>query len=196
MPRKNSKHLTDLGIAKMAKAPKGKRVERFDAGAPGLALRITDNGAKSWSAYYRFQDRHQRLTIGRWPEVGVAAARDQARAVKDQAKAGIDPKQAREADKAAAKDSEPDTFGAIAEEYIKIECLERKLKNGKVLPAKLKRGREVESLIQRELMPHWKNRPLDRVGLPNTNHIGSPSVIPPSDTSHIESSIAEASSKI
>ena len=81
MPKKNSKHLTDPGIAKMTKAPKGKRLERFDAGAPGLALRITDKGAKSWSAYYRFQDRHQRLTVGRWPEVGVAAARDQARAV-------------------------------------------------------------------------------------------------------------------
>jgi integrase len=160
MPRKNSKHLTDPSIAKMARAPRGKRVERFDAGAPGLALRITDKGAKSWSAYYRFQDRHQRLTLGRWPEVGVAAARDQARAVKDQAKAGIDPKEAREAEKAAAGDEAADTFGAIAEEYIKIECLERKLKNDKVLPPTLKRGREVESIIRRELMPHWQHRPL------------------------------------
>ena len=159
MPRRNSKHLTDPGIAKIGKAPKGKRVERFDAGVPGLALRITDKGAKSWSVYYRSRGGHQRLTIGRWPEVGVAAARDQARAIKDQAKAGVDPKQARAADKAAADDSEPNTFGAIAEQYIKIECSDRKLENGKTLPAKLKRGWEVERIIRRELMPQWSDRP-------------------------------------
>ena len=85
MPRRNSKHLTEPGIAIIGKAPKGKRIERFDAGAPGLALRITDNGAKSWSVYYRFHDRHRRLTIGRWPEIGVAAARDQALGVPSRA---------------------------------------------------------------------------------------------------------------
>ncbi len=42
MPRGSAKHLTDPGIGKMSKAREGKRVERFDAGAPGLALRITD----------------------------------------------------------------------------------------------------------------------------------------------------------
>ncbi len=44
MPRRNSKHLTDPGIKKIGKAPKGKRIERFDAGVDGLCLRITDKG--------------------------------------------------------------------------------------------------------------------------------------------------------
>ncbi len=159
MPRGSAKHLTDPGIGKMSKAEEGRRVERFDAGAPGLALRITDKGVKSWSVYYRLDGKHQRLTIGAWPEIGVAEARDQAREIKSQAKAGVDPKEAGKAEKAAAEDEAADTFGAIAEEYIKIECLERKLKNDKVLPPKLKRGREVESVIRRELMPHWRDRP-------------------------------------
>ncbi len=158
MPRGSAKHLTDPGIGKMSKAKKGKRVERFDAGAPGLALRITDKGVKSWSVYYRLDGKHQRLTIGAWPEIGVAEARDRAREIKGQTKAGVNPKETREAEKAAAEDEAADTFGAIAEEYIKIECLERKLKNDKVLPPKLKRGREVESIIRRELMRHWQNR--------------------------------------
>ncbi len=159
MPRGSAKHLTDPGIGKMSKAKEGKRVERFDAGAPGLALRITDKGVKSWSVYYRLDGKHQRLTIGAWPEIGVAEARDQAREIKSQAKTGVDPKEARKAEKVAAEDEAADTFGAIAEEYIKIECLERKLKNDKILPPKLKRGREVESIIRRELMPHWQHRP-------------------------------------
>ena len=91
MPRRNSKHLTDAEIAKIGKAPPSKRVERFDAAVPGLSLRITDKGAKSWSVYYRLNGKHRRETIGAWPAVGVAAAREQAREIKDQAKAGIDP---------------------------------------------------------------------------------------------------------
>ena len=169
MPKKNSKHLTDPGIGKINRAKKGKRVERFDAGVPGLCLRVTDRGVKTWAVYYKFPGinrkgeralLNQRLTIGQWPGIGVAEARDAARVVKDQAKAGVNPKEAREAANTADGDEAADTFGAIAEEYIKIECLERKLKNDKVLPPKLKRGREVESIIRRELMPHWQHRPL------------------------------------
>ncbi len=160
MPRGSAKHLTDPGISKMSKARKGKRVERFDAGAPGLALRITERGVKSWSVYYRLDSKHQRLTIGTWPEIGVAVARDQARVIKSRAKTGVDPKRAREAERAAAEAEVSDTFGAIAEQYIKIECLERILQNGKILPPKLKRGREVERIIRRELMPHWQHRPM------------------------------------
>ncbi len=160
MPRGSAKHLSDPGIGKMSKAKKGKRVERFDAGAPGLALRITEKGVQSWSVYYRLDGKHQRLTLGPWPEIGVAVARDQARVIKSRAKAGVDPKRAREAEKAAAEAEASDTFGAIAEQYIKIECLERKLRNGKALPPKLKRGWEVERIIRRELMPHWQHRPI------------------------------------
>ena len=168
MPKRNSKHLTDPGIGKIGRATKGKRVERFDAGVPGLCLRVTDRGVKTWAVYYKFPGinrkgepalLNQRLTIGQWPGVGVAKARAEARVVKDRAKASVNPKGAREAEKAGAGDEAADTFGAIAEEYIKIECLERKLKNDKVLPPKLKRGWEVESIIRRELMPHWQNRP-------------------------------------
>ena len=83
MPRRNSKHMTEPGVAKMAKAPKGKRIERFDSGADGLCLRITDRGSKTWCISYHLPDeegavRHHRFTIGPWPAIGVAEARDQA----------------------------------------------------------------------------------------------------------------------
>ncbi len=63
MPRRNSRHLTDPGIGKMAKAPKGKRIERFDSGADGLALRITDRGKKTWCISYHFPNDQGRLNI-------------------------------------------------------------------------------------------------------------------------------------
>ena len=155
MPRRNSKHLTDPGITKIGKAPKGKRVERFDAGVDGLCLRITDKGTKTWCIYYHFptetgEMKHHRLTLGLWPTMGVAAARKEAQKRKDQAKAGIDPKATREAERAAAKAEAKvearNTFGAIAERYIAREC-----------PG-LSRGVDVESVIRRGLLPPWTDR--------------------------------------
>jgi len=152
MPRRNSKHLTDPGIKKIGKAPKGKRIERFDAGVDGLCLRITDKGTKTWCFYYHFptktgEMKHHRLTLGLWPTMGVAAARKEAQERKDQAKSGIDPKATRLAERAAATTeamaAARNTFGAIADRYIAREC-----------PG-LSRGADVESVIRRGLLPPW-----------------------------------------
>ncbi len=148
MPRKNSKHLTDPGIGKIGNAAKGKRIERFDAGTPGLSLRVTERGVKSWSVYYRLGGVHRRETIGTWPKVGVADARDQAREIKELAKSNVDPRAAREAEEATAQAGALATFGSIAEKYIEREC------------PHLRRGWEVERIIRRELMPAWGNRPI------------------------------------
>ncbi len=160
MPKRNSKHLTDPGIAKMAKAPKGKRVERYDSGADGLCLRITDRGSKTWCISYHFPDedgrtKHHRFTIGPWPAIGVAEARETARLVKSQARARIDPKavreEARDKERVAAKTKTRLTFKAIAENYIALE-----------VPG-LKRGSESESLIRKMLMPEWGDRQASKI---------------------------------
>ena len=155
MPRRNSKFMTEPSIAKMGKAPKGKQIERFDSGADGLALRITDRGTKTWNICYHFpnaQDerKHHRLTLGFWPTLGVAEARDKAREVKSDVKSGIDPKAKRAAAQAGAKAEAQvearKTFRAIAENYIVLEC-----------PG-LRRGSETEAIIRRELLPSWGDR--------------------------------------
>ncbi len=155
MPKRNSKYLTEPGIMKMAKAPKGKRIERFDSGADGLCLRITDRGSKTWCISYHFPDedgeiKHHRFTIGPWPAIGVAEARDTARLVKSQARARIDPKAAREAaweeKRVAIKGKARKNFKAIAENYIALE-----------VPG-LSRGSETESIIRKRLIPKWGTR--------------------------------------
>jgi len=148
MPRKNSTQMTDPGIRKMRKAPKGKRIEKFDAIAPGLSLRVTERGAKSWSVYYRFGGKHQRFTIGSWPAIGVADAREQAGQITNQAKSGVDPKQVRARATAATQAETCKTFEAVAQSYIKREC------------SKLKRGKEYEAAIRREFIPRWGAYPM------------------------------------
>ena len=155
MPRRNSKFMTEPGIAKMARAPKGKRIERFDSGADGLALRITDRGTKTWNICYHFPDaqgelKHHRVTLGQWPAIGLAQAREEARRVKAEVRSGIDPRGRRAGAHAAAKaEAQAEarkTFGPIAENYIALEC-----------PG-LQRGVETEAIIRRELLPPWSDR--------------------------------------
>jgi len=171
--------MTEPGIAKMTRAPKGKRIERFDSGADGLSLRITDRGTKTWNICYHFPDaqgemKHYRFTIGPWPAIGLAQARDAARLIKSQAKAGINPKAKRVAAQAAAKaEAQAEnrkSFRAIAENYIALEC-----------PG-LRRGAETEAIVRREPLPPWGARhtaDIERGDLTELTdrlrHAGSPS---------------------
>lgn len=62
------------------------RLEERDEGPgaePGLAIRVTDKGVKSWSVRYRnAAGEHRRKTIGPFPAFGLAAARTEARKIK------------------------------------------------------------------------------------------------------------------
>jgi integrase len=76
------KHLTDLGIERM-RAPKAGQEEVFDLGYPGLALRVGNGGAKSFVLFFRREGKLKRVTLGRWPRVSLAAARDSWRLVQE-----------------------------------------------------------------------------------------------------------------
>src|SRR5262249_12983200 len=82
--------LTELFVARV-KPPAQGRVEYFDAAFPGLALRVTANGSKSWCTFYRFKGRLRRFTIGAYPAIKPAQARREAAAALDRARGGIDP---------------------------------------------------------------------------------------------------------
>ena len=53
----------------------GKRFEVFDALVPGLAVRVSASGRKSFTLYYRHQGRMRRLGLGRYPDVLLEKAR-------------------------------------------------------------------------------------------------------------------------
>ena len=83
--------LTDL-LCRNAKAPDTGRVELADAKCPGLVLRVTAAGAKSWAVRYRDAGgRSQRLTIGAYPTIGLADARARAAEVRRAAVSGANP---------------------------------------------------------------------------------------------------------
>ena len=56
--------------------PTGSRVEYLDTVARGLALRVTDQGVKTWSLRYRTPlGARRRLTLGQYPDLTLKKAR-------------------------------------------------------------------------------------------------------------------------
>jgi integrase len=74
IPREVDVALTDAQV-RAAKPGQRQRVLRDDL---GLELLVTPAGTKVWRFRYRFEGKQQRITIGRYPETGLAAARSEA----------------------------------------------------------------------------------------------------------------------
>jgi integrase len=74
----------------------GARIELADTGLPGLRLRVTPAGAKSWVLGCRDAlGRARRFPLGEHPGLSISEARDAARAMRQAVKEGADPIAAR-----------------------------------------------------------------------------------------------------
>jgi hypothetical protein len=77
--------LTDRFCAS-AKSTGRPQTDYFDAAVTGLALRVTSKGTKAWTLLHGSPRR--RATLGRYPQLSLAAARARAIEVKDGRSAG------------------------------------------------------------------------------------------------------------
>lgn len=138
---RTSKPLTDRTVAAL-KAQRGCRVARPDGDVPGLAIRLSSGGRKTWTLTYRVGRRQRRWTIGTYPVISLATARKKARLALAQLDAGVDPA----ARKRASRDY--DTFDDLASAYLKHAKLKKK-------------SWAQDGLIMRStLLPTWRSRSL------------------------------------
>jgi integrase len=89
---------------------------------PGLALRVTPEGARSWILRVSVGGRRRDMGLGGYPEVPLATARQRGRDARDKVRSGIDPVQERRDARSALKASQAAaiTFRRAAEAYIAI----------------------------------------------------------------------------
>lgn len=73
--------------------PKAKPYKLSDGG--GLYLQVSPAGLKTWRYQYRFGGVRAEVTIGKYPEIGVADARDRHFECRSMLERGIDPAQAK-----------------------------------------------------------------------------------------------------
>jgi integrase len=110
----------------------------FDSRTPGLQLRATPKGVKTW--FYVFTSpktsKRSRLTIGRYPSTTLARARTIAIEHRGDVERGVDPR-----DVGGHADAGDMTVGHLIEEY----CSKR-------LPA-LRTGKRIARDLQRDVLP-------------------------------------------
>jgi integrase len=84
----------------------------------GLYLYVSPAGGKVWRLGYRGANGAKTYTMDRYPELGLAVARQKALEVKAALKQGIDPIEAERTRKAQAEAAARNSFRAMAEEWL------------------------------------------------------------------------------
>lgn len=131
--------LTDLAIK--ALKPKGQRYEVYDDHVPGLALRVTPSGVKSWSLRYRVGGQQMpRLTLGQYPTITLERARKNAQRELRAVDGGANPA----AEKRAGRQGE--TVDDLAKDFI-----------DKYAKTKKRSWRDDQRYLDAEVLPAWKH---------------------------------------
>ncbi len=105
--------LTD-SIIKAAK-PKDKRYNLADG--KGLVLFIEPSGSKFWRFRYKFQGKENTLSLGEYPNVKLAEARQEHARFKELLAKGIDPSENRKEEKQQAAIAAANSFESVARQW-------------------------------------------------------------------------------
>jgi integrase len=143
------RELTTTEIEKAKLPPVGRRKELTDGKVPGLALRITSNGHKSFCVYYYFGGRHRRITLGAYGTLTLKTARGLAREALDRVARGIDPVQQKRQEAAAARAAREHTFRHVCERYIMEHAAARQ-----------RTWKETARVLRTDAVRAWAERPL------------------------------------
>jgi integrase len=131
-----------------------KRQEIPDAALSGLYLVVQPSGVKSWALRYRFAGRPAKLTLGRWPVMGLAEARAAAAEAIQQVEHGTDPSFLKKASKAArheAQLSERDKVKTLVDQFDRRHL------------STLRTGKQVRQHLDRFVVSAWGERDIQSI---------------------------------
>lgn len=149
--------LTDRSLQALRPPPDSSRSTVWDALMPGMAVRISSKGKRSFYAVKRRAGHRQPtwVLLGVYPVVTLAEARSKAREALSALLAGEDPATLAEAQRRAREEADgrrrASTFGAVAEDFIKRHAMMKRS------------GGMTASYIRRELIPAWGAMPMAEI---------------------------------
>lgn len=114
----------------------------FDDQIRGLAARINRSGARAFTLDYRYAGRQRRMTIGRWPEWSVTAARERAKELRREIDLGEDPLAQRDDIRVAPR------IVDLIERYLSEHC-------AKLAPTN---ASDQASMMNKLVAPRWGQR--------------------------------------
>lgn len=121
--------------------PTSNRQQIADDLCVGLYLLIQPTGRKSWSVRYRVGKTHRRYSVGKYPLVGLAEARERARIALRAVQDGKDPS-------AEQQQARADTVRAVVSDFDEFHL------------STLKSRKNAMGFLQRSIVAEWADRPL------------------------------------
>ena len=142
-----AKTLTTQSVEKLKPDPI-KRLELPDAVLPGFYLVIQPSGAKSWAVRYRYGGRSRKLTLGPYPALDLAVARERGRDALQTLALGRDPGREKAEANRRAREMVPerDQVSAVVEGFI-----ERHVRPN----TKKRSAEESERIFRKHVLPCW-----------------------------------------
>lgn len=137
---RNRERLTEKLVRAAEIRPKAWQI--FDTDVLGLSICIYPSGSRSFMFDYRAAGRQRRLTIGRWPEWNVTAARERAKALRREVDDGGDPLAEREGLREAPR------FPDLVDRYLREHAVHLAPLN----------AADQKSMLTKLIEPHWKHR--------------------------------------
>ena len=123
------------------------RVTIYDARTPGLAVRITPAGAKTFILYRKVNGRPQRVRLGGFPEIAIEQARKLATAASGDIAKGVDPM----AEKRQAR-TRGMNIGQLWDWYLENHAKPRK-----------RSYKDDEQRYKMHIKPTFEHRPIDKL---------------------------------
>ena len=137
----SKKPLTDTSLRQLA--PKAAQYEISDFTVPGLAVRVSPGGTKSFILYYRVGLRLRKLTLGRYPILSLKEARLKAKTALQEVNEGKDPQALKIEQRQSYQDS---LFSAVCTNFIE-----------KYAKRKNRSWKETERLLRKDFVSRWAN---------------------------------------
>ena len=144
MRRQRRKTLTDKMVVALPR--ERKRYFHPDPELPGHGVRVLPDGPSSFYVIARDAFHKQRwVRLGNTAELTIADSREQARAVIKRLKAGLTPFE--------APPVQPDTVADVCTGWLKRHVEAKGLRT----------GYELRRVLQRYVLPHWRDRPFTEI---------------------------------
>lgn len=149
--------LTDIAIKNLK--PKGRLYRVADSG--GLCIEVTAAGNKYWRYRYRFHDKPQMHTLGKYPAISLAKARELRDQVRSLVESGKHPTREKKVNKLREAYKYDNTFKKVATSWQeeKRQDLNEKYR------------KQSFAVLETHVFPHIGNVPVSEITIPDIVHI-------------------------
>ena len=142
------KHKLTDAFLRNVKPPTTGQVEYWDRLIPSFGIRVSYGGRKAFQVLTRINGKLQRFSLGGYPRLSLADARDRAEQLLRDAAKGILPREREAEELREAQAERLNTFRAVAAAFIEDHA-----KN-------LRTRGEMQRVLNVDLLPAWGDRPI------------------------------------